>query len=529
METMPILLTALFGLTLMVLMDKTEEALLVMVVLVLLAASPLIVAAIAVIALYDAFFNKKHTITKNFPILGRVRYLMERFRPEIRQYFIEDDRNGLPFNRVERSYIYRKSKGDNSMSGFGSDADFNAAGHFVILQSQFPKSGSESDVVPCKKTIGPHRKKPYRPSSIINVSAMSYGALGPNATTANNMAALEAGMYHNTGEGGFSPYHETADQVVFQIGTGYFGCGITMADGVTRKFSIPLLLELVSKHPSIKAIEIKLSQGAKAGKGGVLPAAKVTEEIAKIRGVEMGRDVISPAQHTEFNDVDGLIDFVEMIADNTGLPVGIKSAVGKRDFWDKLAQRMAERGKGPDFVTIDGGEGGTGAAPVPFADHVSLPFMDAFPLVYQIFQKHNLTDKTVFIASAKLGLPAKSVVAFAMGADLINIAREIMLSAGCIQAKKCHLGTCPAGIATHNWWLNRGLDVKDKSQRVARFVKELRKDILSLTHAAGYEHPSEFKMCDIQVKDEAALRYRNMSDVYGYEKASLSVVSAKTA
>ena len=308
---------------------------------------------------------------------------------------------------------------------------------------------------------------------------MSYGALGPNATTANNIAALEAGMYHNTGEGGFSPYHETADQVVFQIGTGYFGCGITMADGRTRKFSMSHLLELVSKHPSIKAIEIKLSQGAKAGKGGVLPGSKVTEEIAKIRGVDVGKDVISPAQHNAFNSVDGLIDFVEMIADNTGLPVGIKSAVGKSDFWEELAKRMSERGKGPDFITIDGGEGGTGAAPVPFADHVSLPFMDAFPLVYKIFQKHRLTDRVVFIASAKLGFPAKAVVAFAMGADLINIAREIMMSAGCIQAKKCHMGTCPAGIATHNWWLNRGFDIEDKSQRIARFVKELRKDILS--------------------------------------------------
>ena len=516
--------------TLLVMLDLV--ALEVMIVFLLAGlltwVSPSAAIAVAAIALYDAFINKKHSITKNFPVLGRLRYLFERFRPEIRQYFIEDDRNGLPFNRADRNYVYRSAKGENNMSGFGSDADFNVSGHFVILQSEFPKNGDDTDVVPCAKVMGPHRNKPYRPSSIINISAMSYGALGANATTANNIASLEAGMYHNTGEGGFSPYHETADQVVFQIGTGYFGCGITMADGKTRKFSMPLLLELVSKHPSIKAIEIKLSQGAKAGKGGVLPAAKVTDEIAAIRGVEVGKSVLSPAQHNAFNDVDGLIDFVEMIADNTGLPVGIKSAVGKSDFWETLAQRMKERGKGPDFITVDGGEGGTGAAPAPFADHVSLPFMDAFPLVYRIFQKNGLTDKTVFIASAKLGFPAKSVIAFAMGADLVNIAREIMLSAGCIQAKKCHLGTCPAGIATHSWWLNRGFDENDKSQRVARFVKTLRKDILALTHAAGYEHPSEFRLSDIRVKDDAALQYRNMSDIYGYEKSLLSI-APKTA
>ena len=518
METTSTLILVLAGLTIVVLLDKLEWAILTVIGMLLYLVSPLIPAALLIVAIYDAFVNKKHSITKNFPILGRIRFLMERFRPEIRQYFIEDDRSGLPFDRVQRSYIYRKSKDENSMSGFGSDANFNSAGHFVILQSEFPKSGSETDLVPCAKVMGPHRKKPYRPSSIINVSAMSFGALGPNATTANNIAALEAGMYHNTGEGGFSPYHETADQVVFQIGTGYFGCGITMADGRTRKFSMSHLLELVSKHPSIKAIEIKLSQGAKAGKGGVLPGSKVTEEIAKIRGVDVGKDVISPAQHNAFNSVDGLIDFVEMIADNTGLPVGIKSAVGKSDFWEELAKRMSERGKGPDFITIDGGEGGTGAAPVPFADHVSLPFMDAFPLVYKIFQKHRLTDRVVFIASAKLGFPAKAVVAFAMGADLINIAREIMMSAGCIQAKKCHMGTCPAGIATHNWWLNRGFDIEDKSQRIARFVKELRKDILSLTHASGYDHPSEFMMSDIRIKEESSIPYRNLAEVYDYEK-----------
>ncbi len=482
-----------------------------------------ICVSLLALAFYDVFINKKHTITGNFPVIGHIRFFMERFRPELRQYFVENDRDGLPFNRVERSYIYASAKGQNNLGGFGSDADFNKSGHFVILQSEFPKNGTEDDAIACAKVIGPHRAHPYRPTSIVNISAMSYGALGQKATTINNLGALEAGMYHNTGEGGFSPYHTSADQVVFQIGTGYFGCGITMTDG-TRKFSITHLLELVNKYPSIKAIEIKLSQGAKAGKGGVLPAAKVTDEIAAIRGVEKGRDVISPANHAEFNSVDGLIDFVEMIAKHTGLPVGIKSAVGKRDFWDDLTVRMKERNEGPDFITVDGGEGGTGAAPIPFADHVSLPLVDAFTLVYKAFQKQGLTEKVVFIASAKLGLPAKAVAAFAMGADLINIAREIMLSAGCIQARKCHMGTCPAGLATHNWWLQSNVNVEDKSARVARFVKTLRKDILALTHAAGYEHPSEFMLRDIAIKHDDQVLYSNLAEALNYEKGGFPVL-----
>ncbi len=483
----------------------------------------LIMVVLAIIALRDIFFNKRHTITRNFPVIGHMRFLLERFRPELRQYFIEDDRNGQPFDRVERSYIYASAKDQNNLMGFGSDADFTSNDHFFIRQAGFPKEDHHTDVVGCRKVIGPQRKHPYQPTSIINISAMSYGALGWKATTANGLGAREAGAYHNTGEGGFSPYHEGADQVVFQIGTGYFGCGITMPDG-KRKFDMPTLMTLVAKQPSIKAIEIKLSQGAKAGKGGVLPADKVTDEISAIRGVPKGHDVISPANHDGIDSVDKLIGFVELIADYTGLPVGIKSAVGKEDFWLELAQRMAQTGKGPDFITIDGGEGGTGAAPVPFSDHMSLPFNDAFTTVYKAFQAQGLTDKIVFIASAKLGLPAKAVRAFAMGADMVNIAREIMLSAGCIQAKQCALGTCPAGIATHNWWLQRGFDINDKSPRIARFIKTLRKDILALTYAAGYEHPSEFMMSDILMNTNDVHIRKPMSDIYGYEKMKLEVV-----
>lgn len=471
----------------------------------------------------DVFFNRRHTVTRNFPVIGHLRFFFEKIRPEMRQYFMEGDRDGQPFNRAERNYIYASSKGENNLSGFGSDADFNAPGHFFIRQSSFPINGGHSDELGCRKVIGPHRRKPYQPKSIINISAMSFGALGWKATTANAIGARMAGAYQNTGEGGFSPYHTEADQVVFQIGTGYFGCGITLPDG-TRQFSMDLLEKLVEGHPSIKAIEVKLSQGAKSGTGGHLPGEKVTPEISAIRNVSQGVDVISPARHNTFNDVDGLIDFVEQIAERTGLPVGIKSAVGQVDFWNDLAQRMKERGEGPDHFCIDGGEGGTGAAPVAFADHVSLPFVDAFATVYRIFQRHGLTERIVFIASAKLGFPAKAVMAFAMGADLINIAREVMIGAGCLSARVCHTGNCPSGIATHNWWLQRGFDINDKSPRIARFIKTLRADINSLTYAAGYTHPSEFRMKDILVNTGDASMRKSLSDVYGYERTEMHVV-----
>ncbi len=479
-------------------------------------------AALVLVVLHDIFWNKKHTITRNFPLIGHIRFMMEKIRPELRQYFVEDDRNGQPFNRRDRDYIYASAKGQNNLSGFGSNADFNAAGNFFIKHSTFPSRSPHTDVVGCHKVIGPNRRKPYQPTSIINISAMSFGALGWKATTANNMAALEAGMYHNTGEGGFSPYHVTADQVVFQIGTGYFGCGVTAEDG-RRKFDMPTLLKLVEEQPSIKMIECKLSQSAKASHGGLLPAAKVTAEIAAIRGIEQGKSVHSPAWHDAFSTVDEMIDFIELIAEKTGLPVGIKSAVGKDDFWHELAQKMLQRGEGPNFITVDG-SGGTGAAPFAFADHVSLPFEDAFTTVYKVFQKYGLTDKVVFIAAGKLGFPAKTVMAFAMGADLVNIAREIMISAGCIQSLECHRSTCPAGIATHSWWLQRGFDIDDKTDRIARFVKTLRSDIMDITHAAGYEHPSEFMMNDVAMNTGDASMRKSLADLFGYEKTKLEVV-----
>ncbi len=479
----------------------------------------IILAVIVVLGVYD-IFNKKHTIKSNFPLVGRLRYFLEKIGPELRQYWVAGNREEGPFNRVWRNYIYASSKGQNNLTGFGSDADFNRNGHFFVKTSSFP-SRSKDTTVPCAKVIGLQREKPYTPQSLINISAMSYGSLGKRATESNNRGADIAGAYHNTGEGGYSSkYHGNAD-VVFHIGTGYFGCGFTDSEG-NRQFDMGLLKKLVSENPNIKMIEIKLSQGAKAGKGGILPAEKITPEISEIRGVPMGKSVHSPAYHTAFTSVTTMVDFIEEVAKETGLPVGIKSAVGKMDFWESLASIMSFEGYGPDFIAIDGGEGGTGAAPAAFADNMSLPLKEGFSQVYKVFQEHDMVRDVTWIASGKLGHPTRAAVAFAMGADLINIAREVMMSAGCIQAQVCHTGNCPAGIATHKWWLEKGVNVEEKSERVGRFIKTLVKDLLQVTHACGYEHPCEFQMDDIMYNTSDSSRRKTMEDLYGYRKENVS-------
>jgi len=475
---------------------------------------------IILVALYDVFFQKSHTILHNFPVVGHFRYLIESIGPEIRQYLVANDREELPFNRSQRKWIYASSKKENNYQGFGSDKDVNAPNFIIIKPAMFPWQPKEDHpnkkdkaFLPSAKIIGLKREKPYRPSSVVNVSAMSFGSLSSAAITALNKGSLKAGAYHNTGEGGLSPYHSFGADVCFHFGTGYFG-----VRGEDGNFSMEKMIQLVKDNPFIKMIEVKLSQGAKPGKGGVLPAKKITKEISEIRGVPMGEDVLSPASHTAFTNINELVDFIEDIAEATGLPVGIKSAVGRMGYWRELANRMKETGKGPDFITIDGGEGGTGAAPPAFADHVSMPFIYAFTKVYKTFQEIGISDKLTWIASGKLGLPDRATMAFAMGADIINVAREAMLSIGCIQAQICHTNHCPTGIATQNNWNQRGLDVTLKSERYYNYVKSLRKELLEITYACGYEHPCQIRMKDIEVAMGDNNRTQTLERSYGYSK-----------
>ena len=485
-----------------------------------------IIIFLALVAIRDIFFQRKHTISHNFPIVGHLRYLLESIGPEMRQYFVANNREELPFNRIERGWIYASAKQENNYEGFGTDRDIYAHQHIFINNAMMPykveknhPSALDKTFAPCAKVMGAYnkRKRPYRPASIINVSAMSFGSLSAKAIESLNKGVKLADAYHNTGEGGLSPYHSNGGDVVFHFGTGYFG--VRAEDG---GFSMEKMVKLVEDNPFIRAIEVKLSQGAKPGKGGVLPGKKITKEIAKIRGVEVGKTVLSPPNHKAFSTVPELVDFVESIAEATGLPVGIKAAIGKLEQWEELAQIMEKENRGPDFITIDGGEGGTGAAPPSFADHVSLPWVYGFSDVYKLFQKHNLTERIVFIGSGKLGFPAKAAMAFAMGVDCINVAREAMMSIGCIQAQICHTNRCPAGVATQKKWLQNGINVPLKSERLAQYFKTFRKELMEITHAAGYEHPCQFNMRDIEMNVDDHNLTKEFKHTFNYEKTAVA-------
>ncbi|MBI3551814.1 MAG: FMN-binding glutamate synthase family protein [Elusimicrobia bacterium] len=479
-------------------------------------------AALGALLVHDLFISDDNVL-RNFPIVGHLRYLLIELGPELRQYIVAGNHEELPFNREERDWIYRSARGQNNYFGFGTDDQILGIGYPIIKHAVFPYgevsfTASIHDKLlelPCAKVLGEvhGRAKAWRPPSIVNISAMSFGSLSAPAVEALNKGAKVAGCWHNTGEGGISPYHKMGADLIYQIGTGYFGCR-----DLEGRFSMEKLLETLAGAPCVRGIELKLSQGAKPGKGGVLPGKKVTPEIAAIRGVRVGVDCISPNSHSAFKDVRGLIDFIEIIAKETGLPVGIKSAVGQLGFWKDLASAMKQTGRGPDWITIDGGEGGTGAAPLTFADHVSLPFRVGFPRVYQLFLEEGMAEKVVWIGSAKMGFPDRAIVAFCLGCDLVNIAREAMLSIGCIQAQKCHSDRCPTGVTTHNKWLQRGLSPAVQSLRFARFCQSFRNELMAVTHACGYEHPCQFTADDVEISAGPGV-FKTLRELHGYTPA----------
>jgi glutamate synthase domain-containing protein 2 len=466
--------------------------------------------------------QKRHAILRNFPVVGHFRYLLEEIGPELRQYIVTSNDEERPFSRDQRRWVYASSKREINTFGFGTDNDLEEVGNLLVIKhSPFPvlppregTTGSAPEyLLPAPKVLGgAHgRRHAFRPPSVVNISAMSYGSLSPPAVEALNRGAALAPCLHNVGEGGLAPAHLHGGELTFQIGTGYFGCR-----DEEGRFSLERLQQRIAEGP-VRSIEIKLSQGAKPGLGGMLPGAKVTAEIARIRGVPEGRDCISPSRHTAFSTVDELIEFVEWIAGETGLPVGIKSAVGDLSFWQELADRMVATGGGPDFVTIDGAEGGTGAAPLAFSDHVSLPFKIGFSRVYATFADAGLEEDVVFIGAGRLGLPDGALFAFALGCDMVNVGREAMLAIGCIQAQRCHTGGCPTGVATQSRWLMRGLDPELKSARCANYVRALRGELLSLARTVGVAHPSLVTAEHIEIVSE---RYSTtgLADVFGYQR-----------
>lgn len=459
-----------------------------------LIALGIIVFLLGCVAIHD-LLQKKEPILRNYPVVGHGRYLLEELGPKLRQYIVAGNDEERPFTRDQRHWIYRSAEKANNYFGFGTDNDLEQTpGYVVIKQSTFPIFSKQVNDpgydplhrIPCAKTLGEARgrKHAFRPESIITVSAMSYGSLSAAAVEAINRGVKISGGMQNTGEGGVAPHHDHGGNLIWQLGTGYYGA--RLANG---RFNEKLFVETCDKF-AIKAVEVKISQGAKPGHGGVLPGKKVTAEIARIRGIPVGKSCLSPAGHYEFSNVDEMLDFVEKLADLTGLPIGIKSAVGEMDFWRDLVRLMEPGNRGVDFIAIDGGEGGTGAAPLAFSDHVSLPFKMGMSRVYREFAQCGLHEKIVFMGSGKLGFPPQALLAMAMGCDMIAIAREAMMAIGCIQAQICHTGKCPTGVATQNKWLMRGLDPTDKSARLANYVVTLRKEIMALCHACGVEHPA---------------------------------------
>ena len=459
------------------------------------------------VVVYD-LCQRRHAILRNFPVIGHLRYIFESVGPEFRQYIVADNDEERPFSRDQRRWVYAASKRDNVYFGFGSDNEMERSPNYLIVKHQtFPLNAPDPTSadydpqhrIPCAKVLGESRgrKNVFRPPSVINISGMSFGSLSGPAVEALNEGASIAGCLQNTGEGAVSQHHLCGGDLVWQIGTGYFGCR-----DETGNFSRARLKEAVERYPTVKAIEIKLSQGAKPGVGGFLPGRKITPEIAATRGIPLNRDCVSPGSHREFYDADSLLDFVEALADETGLPVGIKSAVGELAFWNDLTDQMANTGRGVDFVAIDGGEGGTGAGPLVFTDHVALPFKVGFNRVYQVFHRAGIAESVVFVGSGKLGFPQDALLAFGLGCDMINVGREAMIAIGCIQAQRCHTNRCPTGVATQNKWLTGGLDPSLKSVRVANYIIALRKDLLSLTRACGVAHPGQVKADQLEFLDD---------------------------
>ena len=446
--------------------------------------SLILVLPIVIVGFRD-YFQKKHSIRRNFPVVGHFRYMLELIRPEINQYFIESNSDGRPFSREQRSVVYQRAKKERDTVPFGTQKDVYEVGYEWVNHSIAPVHAKSDMKV---RIGGPHCKQPYD-AALLNISAMSYGALSSNAVEALNLGAKKGGFYHNTGEGSCSPYHlKQGGDVVWQVGTGYFGCRELDGHFSSEKFAEKAV------HPNIKMIEIKLSQGAKPGHGGILPASKVSFEIAKMRGVEMGKDVNSPPWHTAFTTPIEMMKFIKQLRDlSGGKPIGFKLCVGKRREFVAVCLAMKETGIMPDFITVDGGEGGTGAAPIEFSNSVGCPLVEGLVFVHNTLVGFDLRKHIRVIASGKVTTGFDIVAKLSMGADICNSARGMMMAIGCIQALRCNSNTCPVGITTNDPELVSGLDIISKSERVKNFQVETVKAATEIMGAMGVRHSSELR------------------------------------
>ena len=426
-------------------------------------------------------------VRRNYPVIGRFRGLFITLGEFFRQYFFAMDREELPFNRAQREWVYRAAADKGSTIAFGSTKPLDIPGTPIFINAAFPKLEEETrNQFPLE--FGPYCEKPYLSPSFFNISGMSYGALSGPAVRALSLGAAKAGIWLNTGEGGLAPHHmEGKADIVLQIGTAKYGVRTPEGDFDEAK------LKKLANNDQIKMIEIKLSQGAKPGKGGILPAAKISSEIAKIRGIKFGEASISPNRHPEVTSPGTLLDMISYLRERTGKPIGIKSVFSDTCFIDAFCEEILARGAihAPDFITVDGGDGGTGASPMPLMDHVGLPLYEALIIIVDSLLKHDLKDRIRVVGSGKLATPANAAFALALGADRVVSARGFMFALGCIQALKCNKNTCPTGITTHDKRLQRGLDPSDKSEKVANYARQVISQVETIAHSCGVEEASD--------------------------------------
>ena len=455
---------------------------------VFILAIGVVLLAIPVLYAIDRF-QTRHAIRRNYPVVGRLRYAMEALGQYFRQYMFAGDRSELPFNRAQRAWVYRAAKGVDTTVPFGSTRDLSRVGTKIFVNAPFPQLGTDIET-PRKVTIGPFCRTPYETDKFFHISGMSYGAISKPAVEALSRGAARAGIWLNTGEGGLSPYHlEGGCDIVFQIGTAKYG--VRKEDGSLDEAK----LRDIAAHETVRMFEIKLSQGAKPGKGGILPGSKVTPEIARIRGIPAGRDSISPNRHPEVGSVGELLDFVAHIRTVTGKPTGLKFVLGAADWLGALCEEIDRRGleSAPDFLTIDSADGGTGAAPQPLIDYVGLQIQESLPVLVDTLLDYGLRDRIKVISSGKLTTPSGVAWALCAGADFITSARGFMFALGCIQALKCNTNQCPSGVATHNKRLQRGLVATDKAERVFRYATAMHKEVGTVAHSCGVDDPRMLK------------------------------------
>ncbi len=482
-------------------MDSTLKWLELLSEIILLA---LIGLVLVVVVLYVIDVRQtQSTVRRNFPVIGRFRFLFEHLGEFFRQYFFAMDREEMPFNRAQRSWVYRAAKALDNTVAFGSTRDLRPAGTLLFVNTAYPTM--ERDALEAREVeIGPYCEKPYRTNSILNISAMSFGAISAPAVTALSNGARMAGIWMNTGEGGLSPYHlEGGADIVFQIGTAKYGVRDGSGGLSDEK------LRAIAAHDQVVMFELKLSQGAKPGKGGILPGAKVTEEIARIRLITPGEDSISPNRHPEITDEKELLDMIDRIRSVTGKPTGFKAVMGGFVWIEKLCEEILARGieSAPDFITIDSADGGTGAAPMSLIDYMGLPIKESLPAVVDILTRYGLKERIKVVASGKLINPGEAAFALCTGADFVQSARGFMFALGCIQALQCNRNTCPTGITTHDPKLQRGLDPTDKATRVANYAKGMHKEIGIIAHSCGVPEPRELRRhhCRIVQEDGRSL------------------------